>query len=80
MAGNPQDNAGLLDEQLQRAANTSVLSLKGVGRYLDENDDIIRVAVATDLAGACITYSSPRFTIGAPSIDSISPKSRIVFA
>ncbi len=51
MAGNPQDNAGLLDEQLQRAANTSVLSLKGVGRYLDENDDIIRVAVATDLAG-----------------------------
>ena len=27
------------------------MSLKGVGRYLDENDDIIRVAVATDLAG-----------------------------
>ncbi len=51
MSGNPADNVRVLDEQLQRAANTSVLSLKGVGRYLDENDDIMRVAVSTDLAG-----------------------------
>ncbi len=51
MAGDPMDSARLLDEQLQRAANTSVMSVKGVGRYLDENDDIMRVAIATDLAG-----------------------------
>ena len=46
MDGDPQRSAKLLSEQLTIASNKSIASLKGVGKFLERNDEVMRTVVA----------------------------------
>lgn len=52
MDGDPQRSAKLLSEQLTIASNKSIASLKGVGKFLERNDEVMRIAVAMTAANA----------------------------
>lgn len=58
MAGKPDRAAAMLDDELSRAANTSIADIKGINKFLTDHGDILRVAIAStglDRAWTCIT-------------------------